>query len=86
MPGEHREKAGGVPTSMRREVIYPSGVRGRWVALLVAVAAGVVLAVVLSSRGGSTTKPARISPAQQADDDRDLMRRLERHKLVQRSK
>jgi hypothetical protein len=71
---------------MRREVIYPSGVRGRWVALLVAVAAGVVLAVVLSSRGGSTAKPAQVSPAQQAGDDADLMRRLQRHKLVQGSK
>src|SRR5919201_1911730 len=53
MRGEHREKAGGVPTSACRKVIYPSGVRGRWVALLVAVAATVLLAVVLSSRGAA---------------------------------
>jgi hypothetical protein len=69
-----------------REVIYPSGVRGRWVALLVAVAAAVFLAVVLSSRGGSPPKPSHVSPAQQVGDDADLMRRLERHKLVQGSK
>jgi hypothetical protein len=86
MPGEHKEKAGDVPTSVRREVIYPSGVRGRWVALLVVVGAAVLLAVVLSSRGGSTAKPGEVSPAQQVGDDADLMRRLERHKLVQRSK
>ena len=86
MRGEHREKDGGVPTYACRKVIYPSGVRGRWVALLVAVAATVLLAVVLSSRGGSTPKPAKLSPAQQEVDYADLMRRLERHKLVQRSK
>jgi hypothetical protein len=61
-------------------------VSGRWVALLVAVAAAVLLAIVLSSRGGTTPKPSQVSPAQQAGDDADLMRRLERHKLVQGSK
>jgi hypothetical protein len=86
MRGEHREKVAGVPTSACRKVIYPSGVRGRWVALLVAVAAAVLLAVVLSSRGGSTPKPSKLSPAQQVGDDADLMRRLERHKLVKGSK
>jgi hypothetical protein len=86
MRGEHREKAGGVPGFAYREVIYPSGVRGRWVAVLVAVAAAVLLAVVLSSRSGSTPKPSQVSPAQQVGDDADLMRRLERHKLVQGSK
>ena len=86
MRGEHREKARGLPRSACREVIYPSGVRGRWVALLVAVAAAVLLAIVLSSRGGTTPKPSQVSPAQQAGEDADLMRRLERHKLVQGSK
>jgi hypothetical protein len=86
MRREHKEKAAGVPTSACREVIYPSGVRGRWVALLVAVAAAVLLAAVLTSRGGSSPKPSQLSPAQQAGDDADLMRRLERHKLVQRQK
>ena len=86
MRGEHREKAAGAPPSARPEVIYPSGVRGRWVALLVVVCAAALLAVVLSSRGGSTPKPAQVSPSQQAGDDADVMRRLERHKLVQGSK
>ena len=72
---------------MCREVIYPSGVRGRWVALVVAVAAAVLLAVVLSSRGASTPKPAKLSPAQQVGDDTpDQMRRLEHHELVQGTK
>jgi hypothetical protein len=86
MRGEHREKARGVPTSVCREVIYPSGVRGRWVALLAAVAAAVLVAVVLTSRGGSTPKPSHVSPAHQVGEDADLMRRLERHKLVKGSK
>ena len=86
MRGEHREKAAGVPTSAQPKVIYPSDVRGRWVALLVVAAAAALLAVVLSSRGGSRPKPLKLSPSQQAGDYADEMRRLERHKLVQGSK
>ena len=86
MRGEHREKAAGVPRSVWREVIYPSGVPGRWVALLVVVAAAALLAVVLSSRGASTPKPVHVSPSQRVGDDADLMRRLQRHKLVPGSK
>jgi hypothetical protein len=54
--------------------------------VLVACAAAVVLAFTLSSRGGSTNKAPQLAPAQKVGDDADLMRRLERHKLVQRSK
>jgi hypothetical protein len=57
----------------------------RWVVLLVVVAAA-LLAAVLVARGGSTTKPTQVTPSQQVGDDADLMRRLERHKLVQGSK
>jgi hypothetical protein len=61
-------------------------VRGRWVVLLVVVAAAALPVVLLSSRGGSTPRPLKVSPSQQFGDDADLMRRLERHKLVQRPK
>ncbi len=54
--------------------------------MLVVVAAAAALAVVLTSRGSSTPRPAQVTPSQQVDDDADLMRRLYRHKLVQRSK
>jgi hypothetical protein len=84
MPGEHREKAGAAPRFVRPKVIYPSGVRGRWVVLLAVVAAAALAAVVLGARGGSTPKPAHVAPAQ--GDTADLMRRLERHKLVRGSK
>jgi hypothetical protein len=53
--------------------------------LLVVVAAAAVLAVVLAWPGGSTRKPAQVTPSQQVGDDADLMR-VERHPLVQRSK
>ena len=86
MPGEHREKPRGAPPTAGPKVIYPSGVRRRWVVILVVVATAAVLAVVLTSRGGSTPRPARVTPSQQVDDYADLMRRLYRHKLVQRSK
>jgi hypothetical protein len=58
----------------------------RWVVLLVVVAAAAILAAVLVSRGGSTPKPLQVTPSQQDGDYADEMRRLERHKLVQRSK
>jgi len=54
--------------------------------MLVVVAAAAVVAVVLTSRGGSAPKPVRVTPSHAVSEDRDLMRRLERHKLVQRSK
>ena len=50
--------------------------------LLAVVASAALLAVVLSARGGSTPRPAKVSPAQQAGDTADLMRRLQRQKLV----
>jgi hypothetical protein len=65
-------------------VLYPSGVR--WAALLVVVAAATLLAVVLVARGGSTAKPRQVTPSQEEGDYADMMRRFERHKLVQRSK
>ncbi|MFL5711223.1 MAG: hypothetical protein ACJ77W_04995 [Chloroflexota bacterium] len=60
--------------------------RGRWVVVVGAVAAAASLAVGLASREDSTPKPIQLTPSQQVSDDADLMRRLERHKLVQRSK
>jgi hypothetical protein len=54
--------------------------------MLVVAAAAAVLAVALASRGDSTPKPVQVTPPQHVSDDADLMRRLERHKLVQGSK
>jgi hypothetical protein len=55
------------------------------VALVVAV--GIAAAVALASRGGGPTpKPLQAKPGQQFSDDADLMRRLERQKLVTRPK
>ena len=55
--------------------------------LVVAVAA--VVGVALAARGGSGAKsPAVTKPnaSKQFGDDADLMRRLERHKLVKKAK
>ena len=68
-----------------------SGVRRRWLGVLavaVAVAAAVAVAV-LSQRGGAApakTKPLQLGPSQQYGDTADLMRRLQRKKLLQRSR
>jgi hypothetical protein len=54
----------------------------------VAVAAVVTVAV-LSQRGGATpakTKPLQLAPSQQFGDTADLMRRLQRKKLLPRSR
>jgi hypothetical protein len=51
--------------------------------IVVAVAAAAWIAV--ASRGG-TAKPDHAQPAQRYGDDADLMRRLERHKLVEKQK
>jgi hypothetical protein len=61
-------------------------VRRRWVVTLVVVAAATLLGVVLTSRGRSDPKPVQVTPAREVGDYADQMRRLERHKLVQRSK
>ena len=53
--------------------------------MLVVAAAAAALAVALASRGDSTPRPTRVTPSQQVGDDADLMRRLERHKLVKAS-
>src|SRR5947199_1786115 len=83
MPREHNEKAGFLP-GCSSKVIYPSGVRGRWVVVLVAVVAAAGLAVVLATRGSPTDRPTQLTPSQHVSDDADLIRRLERHQLVQR--
>lgn len=54
--------------------------------MLVVVAAATALAVVLTSRGRSTSKPVQVTPSEDVNGYADMMRRLERHKLVQRSK
>jgi len=67
---------------------YPVAVRRRWlglIAVVVAAATGVTVAAV--SRGESKPpKPAHANPAKQYGDDADLMRRLERNKLVKKTK
>jgi hypothetical protein len=54
--------------------------------LLAVVAAAALLAVILVGRGGSTPKPVHVAPSQEEGNYADTMRRLERHKLVRRSK
>jgi hypothetical protein len=50
-------------------------------------AAAVLVAVYAVSRNESTpAKPPQANPAKQFGDDADLMRRLERHKLVKSGK
>jgi hypothetical protein len=51
------------------------------VALVVAVGIAAVMAFA-SRGGGQTPKPLQAKPGQQFSDDADLMRRLERKKLV----
>ena len=57
--------------------------------LVIVVAVFAAMWVALASRGNSATppaKPQRAQPAQRYGDDADLMRRLERHKLVGKTK
>jgi hypothetical protein len=63
-------------------------VRRRWLGVLAGVAATAVLVAVYAlSRNESTpAKPLRADTTKQFGDDADLMRRLERHKLVKTSK
>src|SRR2546425_10671424 len=80
---EHKEK-GEDPPSER----YPGQVRRRWLGVITGVAVAVVIVVSVASRGGSSParqSPSQVRPSQQTGDDADLMRRLERRKLVQRS-
>ena len=91
MPEEHREKRRRAPSGAPA-IIYPSGVARRWfgVVAVVAVVVASVAAVALSSHGGNGPahpKPAQVQldPNQQLGDTADLMRRLERKKLVMRS-
>jgi hypothetical protein len=62
----------------------------RWLGVLavVAVLAAVIAAVALSRGGGNaprTPAPGRAQPSRQSGDDADLMRRLQRQKIVKRS-
>jgi hypothetical protein len=61
----------------------------RWLGVLavVAVIAAAIAAVAVSGHGGKgpAPKPAQFRPSQQFGDDADLMRRLERKKLVKRA-
>jgi hypothetical protein len=63
-------------------------VRRRWLGVLAGVAAAAVLAAVyaVSRNEGTPPKPSQADPARQFGDDADLMRRLERHKLVKSAK
>ncbi len=57
--------------------------------LVIAVSVFAVTWIAVSSHGGSATppaKPALAPPGQRYGDDADLMRRLERHKLVGKQK
>jgi hypothetical protein len=57
--------------------------------LVIAVAVSVAAWIAVASRGDSATPPAKPGLAKPADrygDDADLMRRLERQKLVQKRK
>ena len=57
--------------------------------LVVVVAVSAAIWVAVASRGSSATPPTKpnvAQPAQRYGDDADLMRRLERHKLVGKTK
>ena len=57
--------------------------------LVIAVAVSVAAWIAVASRGGETTppvKPGLANPAARYGDDADLMRRLERQKLVEKRK
>jgi hypothetical protein len=61
----------------------------KWFAVVgLVVAVGVAVAIAAASRGGRGAPKPYVPPAasQQLGDDADLMRRLERKKLVQRQK
>ncbi|HEV8102390.1 MAG TPA: hypothetical protein VGP69_01505 [Gaiellaceae bacterium] len=61
----------------------------RWtwgVVLVIAVAVAAAAWIAVASRGSATPSPAKpglAQPAGRYGDDADLMRRLERHKLVE---
>ena len=57
--------------------------------LVIAVAVAVAAWIAVASRGSSAKPPVRpglAQPGRQYGDDADLMRRLERHKLVGKQK
>jgi len=55
--------------------------------IAVAVALAAVVAIAAVSRGDSKpSRPAHFNPAQQFGDDANLMRRLQRDKLVKKAK
>ena len=89
MPGEHKEKRPRAPRGFEPAATL-SGVGRRRLGVLVAVAvlAAAIAAVALSGRGDKSPappRPAQARPAHQGDTA-DLMRRLERKKLVQGSR
>jgi uncharacterized membrane protein YgcG len=63
-------------------------VRRTWLGVLAAVAAAAVVAtlVVVSHHDEQAPKPPVANPSSRFGDDADLMRRLERHKLVKQAK
>jgi hypothetical protein len=67
---------------------YPSPVRRRWLGLIavVLVAAAVVAVAVVSRGDGKPAEPAQLSPSKQFGDDANLMRRLQRERLVKKAK
>ena len=62
--------------------------RRTWLGVVILlVAIGVAVAVAASSRGGDKVRKPSLAPASQRfGDDADLMRRLERKKLVEHSR
>jgi hypothetical protein len=63
-------------------------VRRRWFGVLAAVAAAAVVATLVGVTRGDdkARKPPAANPSSRFGDDADLMRRLERHKLVKTAK
>ena len=53
---------------------------------VVLVAAAVVTVAAVSRGDGKPAKPAQLSPSKQFGDDANLMRRLQRERLVKKAK
>jgi hypothetical protein len=67
---------------------YPWHVRRRVLGLIAVavVVVGVVTIAAVSRSDGKPSQPAQLRPAQQGGDDANLMRRLQRDKLMKQAK
>lgn len=68
---------------------YPWHVRRRvlgLIAVAVVVVVGVVAIAAVSRGDGKPSRPAQLGPAQQGGDDANIMRRLQRDKLMKQAK